>query len=50
MLWLCEEKLTTVKSLTIQVKESVKDAFEDKAEDNGQLTGKRLNLMFSEYQ
>ena len=27
MLWLCEETLTKVKVLTIQVKEAVKDAF-----------------------
>ena len=50
MLRLCEETLTTVKALKIQVKEAAKDAFEEKAEENGQLTGKRLKVMFSEYQ
>ena len=32
MLWLFEETLTTVKALMIQVKEAVKDAFEEKVE------------------
>ena len=39
-----------VKALTIQVKEAVKDAFEEKVEDNGELIGEWLELMFSEYQ
>ena len=47
---LCEKTLTSVKALTIHVKEAVKDVFEDKAEDNSQLTGKLLKVMFSEYQ
>ena len=41
--------MTTAKALTIQVKDAAKDAFEEKAEENGQLTGKRLKVMFSEY-
>ena len=47
---LCEETLTKVKALTIQVKEAVKYAFEEKEEENGQLTGERLKLMLYEYQ
>ena len=50
MLRFCEETLTTVKVLTIQVKEAVKDVFEEKAEENRQLTGERLKVMLSEYQ
>ena len=50
ILRLCQETLTTVKVLTIQVKEGVKDVFEEKAEENRQLTGKQLKVMFSEYQ
>ena len=50
MLRFCEETLTTLKALTIQVNEAVKDAFEDKSEENGQLTGERIKVMFSEYQ
>ena len=49
MLRLCEETLTTVKALKIQVKEAVKDTFEEKSEDNGKLTSERLKVMFSEY-
>ena len=50
MLRLCEETLTTAKALEIQVKEAVKCAFEEKIEENGQLTGKWLKVMFYEYQ
>ena len=50
MLRLCEETLTTVKAFPIEVKEAVKYAFEEKADENGQLTGKRLKVMLSEYQ
>ena len=50
ILRLCEDTLTTVKALTIQVKEALKDAFEEKAEENGQLTGERLKVILSEYQ
>ena len=32
------------------LEEAVKDEFEEKAEENGQLTGEGLKLMFSEYQ
>ena len=34
MLWLFEETLTTVKALTVQVKEAVKEVFEEKTEEN----------------
>ena len=50
MLRLCEETLATVKALTIQVKEAVKEAFEEKTEENGQLTSKQIKVMLSEYQ
>ena len=49
MLRLCEVTLTTVKALTIQVKEAVNDAFEEKAEDNGHITGEGLKAMLSKY-
>ena len=39
-----------VKALKIQVKEAVKYAFEEKEEENGQLTDKLLKVMLSEYQ
>ena len=50
MLRFCEETLTTVKALVIQLKEAVKDVFDENSEENGQLTGERLKVMFSEYQ
>ena len=37
-----------VKSFTIQMKEAAKDSFEEKVEENGQLTCERLKVMFSE--
>ena len=36
--------------MAIQVKEAVKDEFEEKSEENVQLIGERLKVMFSEYQ
>ena len=50
MLRLCEETLVTFRELTIQVKLEVNEAFEEKAVENGQLTGEQLKAMFSEYQ
>jgi len=47
---LCETTLKTIKSLTEDIKVSVKEAFEEKAEENGQVTGERLKNMLDEYQ
>jgi hypothetical protein len=46
----CLETLEQVKGMNQMVEESVKNAFEQKAEENGQLTGERLKQMFEESQ
>ena len=50
MLRLCEETLATVRELMIQVKSAVNEAFEEKAVENGLLTGERLKEILSDYQ
>ena len=49
LLRLCDETLKEVKSLTITVKDAVASAYEEKAIENGQLTGERLRTMFEDY-
>jgi hypothetical protein len=50
ILSLCEATLEAVKGMIETVKTSVKDAFEEKAAENGQVTGERLKQMLDEHQ
>ena len=47
---LCSETLVDVKELTTNIKAAVSAAHEEKAEENGHLTGERLKIMFDNYQ
>jgi hypothetical protein len=46
----CVETLNEVKEMATTVHEAVKQAFEEKAFENGQLTGERLQQMFNGHQ
>ena len=46
---LCIETLEEVKQFAITVKDAVKEAYEDRAEENGQVTGERLKQMLDQY-
>ena len=48
-LGVCKETLEAVKDLTIGVKEAVKQGFEEKSEECGQMTGERMQIMINEY-
>ena len=50
LLELCSETLGEVKELTTNIKTAVSEVYEEKAEENGQLTGERLKIMFDDYQ
>jgi len=50
ILHLCETTLHAVKDMATSVKRSVKEAFEEKAEENGQVSGERLKTMFEEHE
>ena len=50
VLTVCTNTLETVKDMTQRIEQAVKGAFEDKAEENGQVTGERLKEMLSAYQ
>ena len=50
LLQLCSETLVEVKELTTNIKAAVSAVYEEKAEENGHLTGERLKIMFNEYQ
>jgi hypothetical protein len=50
VLTVCTNTLESVKEMTKNIEQAVKGAFEDKAEENGQVTGERLKDMLSEYQ
>ena len=49
LLKLCGETLAEVKSLTSNIKNAVSEAYEQKAEENGHLTGEKIKRMFDEY-
>ena len=48
-LGVCKETLEAVKNLTDGVKEAVKQGFEEKAEESGQMTSERMKIMIDEY-
>ena len=50
LLKLCSETLVEVKELTTNIKAAVSAVYEEKAEENGYLTGERLKIMFDDYQ
>jgi hypothetical protein len=50
VLTVCTNTLETVKDMTQRIEQGVKGAFEDKAEENGQVTGEQLKEMLSAYQ
>ena len=50
LLKLCSETLGEVKELTTNIKTAVSEVYEEKAEENGHLTGERLKIMFDDYQ
>jgi hypothetical protein len=50
VLTVCTNTLENVKDMTKRIEQSVKGAFEDKAEENGQVTGERLKQMLATYQ
>ena len=50
LLKLCSETLVEVKELTTNIKAAVSAVYEEKAEENGHLTGERLKIMFDDYQ
>ena len=49
LLKLCSETLAEVKSLTTNIKDAVSEAYEQKAEENGNLTGEKLKEIFGKY-
>jgi hypothetical protein len=48
-LQVCTETLKTVKEMSTTVKDAVKEGFEEKAEECGQMTGERMKTMIDEY-
>jgi hypothetical protein len=50
VLTVCTNTLETLKDMTKNIEEAVKGAFEDRAVENGQVTGERLKEMLSTYQ
>ena len=49
LLTLCKETLVEVRSLTSSVRDAVSQVYEEKAIENGMLTGERLKEMFQSF-